>query len=317
MKLKFLLPALLAIVAGTTTYAQEEQAAATEAAKPESKWKTGVFTSLTVNQISLKNWAAGGKNSFTGTWFGNGYANYKSEKATWDNTLELGYGIMRYKGEDFQKSEDKIHLSSVYGYDAARQKLFYSGLLDFKSQFGKGYKYDKDTTLVSKFMSPGYLNFSLGMLYKPNDKLSIYLSPVAAKMTIVSDTLLSTTYGVDEGEKARGEFGATAKITYNHPNIVKNVDYYFRGDFFTNWKEHPEHIDVDVETGFNLKVNDWLTALIKVNLLFDDDVKYKEQYTETAADGTVTVSTRERGARLQCKELLGFGLSFKWDKKDK
>ena len=316
MKLKFLLPALLALVAGATTYAQEEQTAAAEtAAKPASKWKTGVFTSLTVNQISLKNWAAGGKNSFTGTWFGNGYANYKSEKATWDNTLELGYGIMRYKGEDFQKSEDKIHLSSVYGYDAARQKLFYSGLFDFKSQFGKGYKYDKDTTLVSKFMSPGYINFSLGMLYKPNDKLSIYLSPVAAKMTIVGDTLLSTTYGVDEGEHMRGEFGATAKITYNHPNIVKNVDYYFRGDFFTNWKEHPEHIDVDVETGFNLKVNDWLTALIKVNLLFDDDIKYKEQYTETAADGTTSIQTRERGARLQCKELLGFGLSFKWDKK--
>lgn len=312
MRLRILISALCAL-ACASSFAQEETADAT--AQPASKWKTGVFTSLTVNQITLKNWAAGGKNSFTGTWFANGYANYKSDKATWDNTLELGYGIMRYKGEDFQKSEDKIHLSSVYGYDAARQKLFYSGLLDFKTQFGKGYKYDVDTTLVSKFMSPGYLNFSLGMLYKPNDKLSVYLSPVAAKLTIVGDTVFATTYGVDEGENVRGEFGATAKVTYKHPDIVKNVDYYFRGDFFTNWKDHPEHIDCDIETGFNLKVNDWLTALIKVNLLFDDDIKYKEQYTVTADDGTTTIMTRERGARLQCKELLGFGLSFKWDKK--
>lgn len=312
MRLRTLISALCALTCASS-FAQEET---TEApAQPASKWKTGVFTSLTVNQITLKNWAAGGKNSFTGTWFANGYANYKSDKATWDNTLELGYGIMRYKGEDFQKSEDKIHLSSVYGYDAARQKLFYSGLLDFKTQFGKGYKYDVDTTLVSKFMSPGYLNFSLGMLYKPNDKLSVYLSPVAAKLTIVGDTVFATTYGVDEGENVRGEFGATAKVTYKHPDIVKNVDYYFRGDFFTNWKDHPEHIDCDIETGFNLKVNDWLTALIKVNLLFDDDIKYKEQYTVTADDGTTTIMTRERGARLQCKELLGFGLSFKWDKK--
>lgn len=312
MRLRILISALCALTCASSL-AQEEVADA--AAQPASKWKTGVFTSLTVNQITLKNWAAGGKNSFTGTWFANGYANYKSDKATWDNTLELGYGIMRYKGEDFQKSEDKIHLSSVYGYDAARQKLFYSGLLDFKTQFGKGYKYDVDTTLVSKFMSPGYLNFSLGMLYKPNDKLSVYLSPVAAKLTIVGDTVFATTYGVDEGENVRGEFGATAKVTYKHPDIVKNVDYYFRGDFFTNWKDHPEHIDCDIETGFNLKVNDWLTALIKVNLLFDDDIKYKEQYTVTADDGTTTIMTRERGARLQCKELLGFGLSFKWDKK--
>lgn len=313
MRLRILISTLCALTCATS-FAQDEAATETPA-QPASKWKTGVFTSLTVNQIALKNWAAGGKNSFTGTWLGNAYANYKSDKATWDNTLELGYGIMRYKGEDYQKSEDKIHLSSVYGYDAARQKLFYSGLLDFKTQFGKGYKYDVDTTLVSRFMAPGYLNISLGMLYKPNDKLSIYLSPVAAKMTIVSDTVFSTTYGVDEGENVRGEFGATAKITYNHPNIVKNVDYYFRGDFFTNWKEHPEHIDVDIETGFNLKVNDWLTALVKVNLLFDDDIKYKEQYTVTAEDGTTSVATRERGARLQCKELFGFGLSFKWDKK--
>lgn len=312
MRLRILISALCALTCASS-FAQEENADA--AAQPASKWKTGVFTSLTVNQITLKNWAAGGKNSFTGTWFANGYANYKSDKATWDNTLELGYGIMRYKGEDFQKSEDKIHLSSVYGYDAARQKLFYSGLLDFKTQFGKGYKYDVDTTLVSKFMSPGYLNFSLGMLYKPNDKLSVYLSPVAAKLTIVGDTVFATTYGVDEGENVRGEFGATAKVTYKHPDIVKNVDYYFRGDFFTNWKDHPEHIDCDIETGFNLKVNDWLTALIKVNLLFDDDIKYKEQYAVTADDGSTTIMTRERGARLQCKELLGFGLSFKWDKK--
>lgn len=296
------------LLANVGAFAQDQAEASQP--KEESKWKKGVFTSFTVNQIALKNWAAGGKNSFSGTWIGNFYANYKSEKATWSNTLELGYGMMRYSGEDLQKSEDKIHLSSNYGYDAARQKLFYSGLFDFKSQFAKGYKYGADTTLVSKCMSPGYINISLGMLYKPNDRFSAFLSPLAGKMTVVGDTLLSTTYGLEQGKKCRGEFGATAKIIYNHPNIVKNVDYYFRGDFFTNWKDHPEHIDVDVETGLNLKVNDWLTALVKVNILFDDDIKYKEEYVD--ADGKNAI--RERGARLQCKELFGFGLSFKLDK---
>ncbi|MBQ3635572.1 MAG: DUF3078 domain-containing protein [Bacteroidales bacterium] len=306
---KTLLSFALAALSCASISAQEAAAPAAEQV-PASKWKRGLFTSLTFNQISLKNWAAGGKNSFSGTWIGNAYANYKSEMATWDNTLEMGYGVMRYKGEDYQKSEDKIHISSIYGYDATRQKLFYSGLFDFKSQFGKGYKYGADTTVVSKCMSPGYISISAGMLYKPNDKLSVYLSPIAGRFTIVGDTVLSTTYGVEANEHVRSEFGATAKVTYNHPNIVKNVDYYFRGDFFANWKDHPEHIDVDIETGLNFKVNDWLTALIKVNLLFDDDIKYKEDYTDE--DGNPAV--RIRGARLQCKELLGFGLSFKIDK---
>lgn len=312
--LKLLMPVALVIATGETIAVSAQEASPADAketteTKP-SKWKKGMFSSFTFNQIALKNWAAGGKNSFSGTLLASGYANYKSERATWDNLLELGYGVMRYKGEDYQKSEDKIHLSSVYGYDAAKQKLFYSGSFDFKSQFGKGYKYGADTTVVSKFMSPGYFNIALGLLYKPNDRFSISLSPVAGKITVVSDTTLSEIYGVGAGEKSRGEFGASAKVLYNHPNLVKNVDYYFRGDFFTNWKEHPEHIDVDIETGFNLKVNDWLTALIKVNLLFDDDIKYKEDYID--AEGNT--ATRERGARLQCKELFGFGLSFKIDK---
>ncbi len=309
LKLRLIALAAMSILTTSFSAAQEEPVADTPEAPP-SKWKVGVFSSLTFNQIALKNWAAGGKNSFSGTWLGNAYANYKSDKATWDNTLELGYGIMRNKGEDLQKSEDKIHIASVYGYDAARQKLFYSALFDFKTQFGKGYKYDVDTTLVSKFMSPGYISISAGMLYKPNDKLSIYLSPLAGKVTAVSDTALSEIYGLDPGSHSRGEFGAIAKVTYNHPNLVKNVDYYFRGDFFANWKDHPEHIDVDIETGFNFKVNDWLTALIKVNVLFDDDIKYTEQYVD--ADGATV--TREHGARVQVKELFGFGLGFKWDK---
>lgn len=311
MRLHLTLLALAALLPLSHALAQDDAAQQAQPETPPSHWKTGVFSSLTFNQIALKNWAAGGKNSFSGTWLGNAYANYKSDKATWDNTLELGYGLMRNKGEDYQKSEDKIHLSSVYGYDAAKQKLFYSALFDFKSQFGKGYKYDVDTTLVSKFMSPGYISISAGILYKPNDKLSIYLSPVAGKLTLVSDTCLSTIYGLDPNSHSRGEFGAIAKVTYNHPNIVKNVDYYFRGDFFANWRDHPEHIDVDIETGFNLKVNDWLTALIKFNLLFDDDIKYQEQYLDP--DGNT--ATRERGARLQVKELFGFGLGFKWDSK--
>ena len=303
---KTLLSALCLVFAATAAFAQD----AAQPEQPASNWKKGVFTSFTFNQISLKNWAAGGKNSYSGTWIGNAYANYKDSKQTWDNTLEMGYGIMRYKGEDYQKSEDKLHISSIYGYDAAKAKLFYSGLVDFKSQFGKGYKYDKDTTVVSKFMSPGYLSISAGLLYKPNDRFSIYLSPFTGKFTFVQDTVLSPIYGVDANERVRGEYGALAKILYNHPNIVKNVDYYFRGDFFSNLTDHPEHIDVDIETGLNFKVNDWLTALLKVNLLFDDDIKYKEDYINEAGE----VATRDRGARLQCKELFGFGLSFKLDR---
>lgn len=272
-------------------------------------WTVGGNTSFTFNQISFHNWAAGGKNSMAGTFLFKTFANYKKGKVTWDNTLDLGYGLIKYKGEDYQKSEDKLNISSLFGYDAHKAKWFYSALLDFKSQFAKGYKYsNNDTTLVSKAFSPAYINISIGMQYKPNDIFSFYLSPLTGRMTIVADTLLSTGYGLEAGEKTRAEYGAYAKILLNKSNLVKNVDYYLRADFFSNLCKSPEHIDCDIETGFNFKVNEFLTALVKANLLFDDDIKHKETYTD--ADGNKQI--RERGARLQCKELFGFGLSFKF-----
>ena len=293
--------------------------------EPSGPWKVGGNASFTFNQISFKNWAAGGKNSVSGTFLNKITANYKSESATWDNTLDLGYGLMKYSSEDYQKSEDKIFLQSIYGYDAAKQKLFYSASFDFKTQFAKGYKYGADTVLVSKGFAPAYLNLSLGMLYKPADWFSFYLSPLTARFTIVSDcdrvimgdpnapesnTTLGTYYGLDRGDNVRSEYGASAKLKIDKKGIVKNVDFYLRADLFSNLTDHPEHIDVDAETGLNLNVNDWLTAVVKVNLLFDDDIKYVESYTDENGD----VQSRKRGARVQCKELFGFGLQFKWGK---
>ncbi len=287
---------VLLALATVTVSAQDE--AAEEA--PQSPWTTGGNTSLTFNQVSLKNWAAGGKNSIAGTFLFKTYANYKGENSTWDNTLDLGYGLTKYSGEDLQKTEDKILLSSTYGYNAAANKLFYSASLEVKSQFDKGYQYGTDTTCISKFFAPGYITTSVGLLYKPNDIFSIYLSPATGKMTIVCDTTLSERYGLDAGDKFDMEYGAYLKIEVDKKNLLQNVDYYLRATFFSNLIDDIEHIDVDCETGLNFTINQYLSALVKVNLLFDNDIKYVDD------DGN------SRGARLQCKELFGFGLAFKW-----
>ncbi len=306
---------LCAALLSVSAWAQESAATDTAAnAAPESKWKTGGNGSFTFNQISFKNWAAGGKNSVTGTFLFKTFANYKSENATWDNTIDLGYGLTKYKSEDVQKSEDKIQLTSNYGYNAYKHKWYYSALLDFKTQFANGYKYDGSQIIdtVSKFMNPAYINLSLGMLYKPSDAFSLYISPITGRTTIVSDTIFAPNYGVEANKHARFEYGATMKVTVDKKEIVKNVDYFLTATAFSNLTEHPEHIDIDAETGFNLHVNDWLTAILKFNILFDDDIKYKETYNYEDENGEIQTGIRERGARVQFKELFGFGLAFHW-----
>jgi hypothetical protein len=130
-------------------------------------WTTGFKAALTFNQVSLTNWAAGGENSYGGNSFLNLFANLKKGKTTWDNSLDLAYGMVKLGDADLRKSDDKIDLVSKAGHNIIHKNLFLSANLNFKTQFGKGYKYPNDSTLISNFIAPAYLMLGLGLDYKP------------------------------------------------------------------------------------------------------------------------------------------------------
>ncbi len=272
--------------------------------KDTTYWTIGGTSSFTFNQVSLTNWSAGGENSLAGTALLNSHFNYKKAKVNWDNLIDLGYGLTKQGDDNPFKSEDKIYLVSKYGYSAGK-KWFYSALLDFKTQFDNGFSdTPENTNKVSEFMSPGYLNLSLGMDYKPNDNFSIYISPVTSKMTIVLDDSLSLVgaYGVDEGKNLRSEYGASVKLTAKKENLVKNVNVSTRLDLFSNLTEKPQNVDVNWEVVFNFKVNDFLSAIASFNLIYDDDIDYID------SDGV------NKGPQTQFKQLFGFGLSYAFGK---
>jgi len=265
-------------------------------------WKIGGKTSFTFNQVSLTNWSAGGNNSVAGTALLNTYFNYKKDKVNWDNTIDLGYGLTKQGSDNMIKSEDKIYVVSKYGYSAGRH-WFYSALLDFKTQFDYGFSDPpENTNKVSEFMSPGYLNLSLGMDFKPSDNFSLYLSPLTSKMTFVLDDSLSAAgaYGVDKGKNFREEYGASVKVTAKKANLVKNVDVSTRLDLFSNLAHNPQNIDVDWEVVFNMKVNSFLSAIASFNMIYDDDIHF------------IDSSGIDQGPKLQFKQMFGFGLSYKF-----
>ncbi len=266
-------------------------------------WKIGGTPSFTFNQVSLTNWAAGGKNSVAGTFLLNMYFNYSKDRINWDNTLDTGYGLTKQGSDNMVKTEDKLYFTSKLGYQVDGSKWFFTGLLDFKTQYDVGYNDPPENTVkLSEFMSPGYLNLSLGFDYKPNDNFSLYLSPLTNKNTIVLDDSLSTAgaFGVDEGDKIRQEFGASVKLTAKKANIIKNVDVNTRLDLFSNLGNKPQNVDVDWELAFNMKVNDYLSAVASFNLIYDDDIKYVDE------------DQVEHGPRTQFKQLFGFGISYKF-----
>src|SRR5690242_2552359 len=175
-------------------------------------WNTGGQFDLNLAQGSQSNWAAGGDDfSFSiNSYFGL-YAFYKKERYSWDNTLDLNYGLVNTTSLGTRKNDDRIDLLSKVGYEIA-PKLSLSALLNFHSQFSRGYNYHSDGSkeLLSDFMAPGYLLISLGLDYKPAKGLSIFISPITSRWTFVTNDSLSVkgAYGVVPGEKSKNEIGA-------------------------------------------------------------------------------------------------------------
>src|SRR5664279_1528405 len=181
------------------------QANATKEVKKEKidsnkNWKTGGLFNLNFGQGSQSNWSAGGDDfSLSISSYLGFYAFYKKDKYSWDNTIDFNYGLVNTTSLGTRKNDDRIDLLSKVGY-ALSSKLDVAALFNFHSQFSKGYNYNSDGSkdLLSDFLAPGYVLLSLGLDYKPVKGLSIFVSPLTSRWTIVNNDSLSAkgAYGV-------------------------------------------------------------------------------------------------------------------------
>ncbi len=268
-------------------------------------WKFTGLTSVNLSQVSLTNWAAGGQSSSSGVALFNLNGNYLKDNISWENTLNMGYGLQKESNRDVVKTHDKFDLISKFGVKQS-EKIYISTLFNFKTQFAPGYNDSEPRNLISNFLSPAYLTLSPGIDYKPNKFLSFMISPITGKMTIVNDDSLSAkgSFGVDPGEKLRYEIGSFAKLELK-TEIMKNVSLQTKIDLFSNYLHNPQNIDVNWDLLINMKINDYLSANLITNLIYDDDVKID---IDTNNDGII----ESQGPRIQFKEMLGFGLSLKF-----
>lgn len=263
-------------------------------------WKTGGLFNLNFGQGSQSNWAAGGDDfSLSIASYLGFYAFYKKDKYSWDNTIDFNYGLVNTTSLGTRKNDDRIDLLSKFGY-ALSPKLDAAALFNFHSQFSKGYNYNSDGTkdLLSNFLSPGYVLISLGLDYKPAKGLSIFISPITSRWTIVTDDSLSAkgAYGVTPGKKVKNEIGAFASITYI-ADLSKTINYNGRLDLFSNYEHNPQNVDVMMNNMFTAKLSKLLTASLGLNLIYDDDVKLFGPNHDSPA--------------LQLKSLIAVGLSVK------
>jgi hypothetical protein len=266
-------------------------------------WKTGGLFNLTFNQAALSNWSAGGdKSSISLNSQFYGYAFYKKDRHSWDNTADIAYGFTSTTSLGTRKTDDRIDLLSKYGYQIAKS-WYLSLLFNARSQFSPGYNYPNDHTriLTSDFLAPAYILLSPGINYKPNDNFSVFLSPVTTRWVIVNNDSLASVgaFGVDSGKHITTQFGAFASVSFIQ-KISASTVYTGRLDLFSNYLHNPQNISIYWTNLLVVKITKILAMSLTLNVIYDDNVK------SVNSDGT------PGGPRPQIQELLGIGFSLKF-----
>ncbi|MDX2361193.1 MAG: DUF3078 domain-containing protein [Crocinitomicaceae bacterium] len=300
----------ITLIGWSIVYGQEADTTA-----PDPNWKLSATYGVNGTQSAFVNWSAGGRNNISFLGYIEGSANYLKDKIKWDNDLGLALGGLLYVGVGsssaggVQKTDDRIDIATNFGFEM-KEHWYVSFVGGFRTQFMDGFNFPNDSTRVSKWMAPGYVNLALGVDFSPSENFSVYLSPVAGKLTFVQDQGLANSgaFGVDPaefdpsgallelGNQFRGEFGAYFKLKYT-ATLAKNIEMKSKIELFSNYIVKPENIDVNAEVIFNFKVNNWFSASLNWNLIYDHDIM-------------ITDNQGNIGPRTQFKSVLGIGIAY-------
>ena len=204
---------------------------AQETEKP-SPWSCTGVVGLNASATGLVNWAAGGNNNVNGVAFGKVRLLYAGDNLSWESNLNLEYGLsyIDQKNDAFQKSSDVIDFNTKLGWQF-HKSWYLTASAGFKSQFAFGRAYDGTEAadpIISKFLSPSYTDVSVGIDWKPNSIFSLYLSPVAGKITTayVGDAVEAANPGLREQmqEKyATWAYSKEANADGTYDKIYKNA----------------------------------------------------------------------------------------------
>jgi hypothetical protein len=277
-----------------------EEAAKTIDDTIKNGWKTKGKITLLFNQANFNNWIAGGENSFSGNLGFDYKIDYKKDDLSWENRILASYGILQTQNSNFEKkTDDQLEINSILA-KKTKSYWYYSFLVNFRTQFTRGYVYTKDLngaeirTENTNFMSPGYLLIGPGMYWKKNDNFKINLAPLTAKFTFVDNLYTSipgyiegSYFGVDANKSMLFQLGFNATAYYKF-NIMENVSAENLLNLYSNYLEDPQNIDINYNLIILMKINKVLSANFNFQAIYDDD----------AFPG------------FQTKEVFGLGLNY-------
>lgn len=285
--------------------------------KEVSHWEKKNVIGFDLNEIAFVNWSAGGNSAISGLIKGTFTRKYENGNVKWLNELIVRYGISKQDGVELRKTDDAFQFNSTFGYRKdTSSNWFHSAKFNFNTQFTSGYAYPNTDLAISKPFAPAYIFLGIGAEYNNKKKnLQLYISPLTLKNTLVLDQRLADqgSFGVDKavydeitgaliskGKRSRTELGFLFTSNYK-TEVFKNINLENKLNLYTDYINNFGNIDVDWQVQLDFIVNKYVRANINTHLIYDHDIKAKE---EIAGEQVIV------GPKVQFKQMLGVGLIY-------
>lgn len=253
-------------------------------------WSVNGRMTFLFNQSSFTNWSAGGNNTVSGALGVNYDFNYVKGKWKWDNKIISSYGSSHISGQGYRKTDDRFEYNSVLGYKAGGY-WYFSFFNNFISQFSKGFDYSKDPKLlVSNVLSPAYLSFAPGILWRKSEDLRINIAPGTARFTFVSDEFAGQ-YGTDPGKTSNFSMGFNLS-GYLKFKLMKDLTMENIIALYADYLDNPQNVDVNYQMNLYVSLNKYLSMNLTLH----------------------TISDTNASSRIQFRELFGVGVNYTFHK---
>lgn len=285
--------------------------------KEVTHWEKKNIVGFDLNEIAFVNWSAGGNSSISGLLKGTFTRKYENGNMKWLNELIVRYGVSKQDGVELRKTDDAFQFNSTFGYRKdTTSNWYHSAKFNFNTQFTSGYNYPNTDLAISKPFAPAYIFLGVGGEYNNRKKnLQLYISPLTMKNTLVLNQRLANqgSFGVDpavydevtgdlikEGKNSRTELGFLFTSNYK-TQIFNNINLENKLNLYSDYINNFGNIDVDWQLQLDFIVNKYVRANINTHIIYDDDIKAKEEI-----NGEQVIV----GPKVQLKQMLGIGLIY-------
>lgn len=263
-------------------------------------WRKSFKAGLNFNQAAFSDeWTGGGVSSIGLSSYLNYKANYRKDVHTWDNEIDLGYGVVQNQDQNARKALDRMYLDTKYGRQLSEKWNLFSSL-SFLSQFAIGYSFGEDAngaetrTKISNLFAPAFLTSAWGLEYKPVDYFGLRLAPFAPRFTFVADDDLANTpspedptkgaFGVDLGDNVRTEWLAFQLQADFDKEIAENLNLKWKYLLFLNYEELDfDKWDHRLDLTLSASVNKFLNVSLGAIVIYDfdqvDEIQLSQQLT--------------------------------------